>query len=93
MNPCELNPCQQNEICHKYGEYGFYLCVECTPEHKEYPHCKSWTPYFEHQYFLRTVISQMALGLFLIILILSFLYLFFFEKYIILLKFCTKSKN
>lgn len=40
FNPCELDPCQENEICQTFGSLGNYHCL-CTPDHTEYPFCRT----------------------------------------------------
>lgn len=44
FNPCELDPCQENEVCQTFGSLGNYRCL-CTPDHTEYPFCRTSMTY------------------------------------------------
>jgi len=39
-NPCDLNPCQENEICMQFGSFGNFYCL-CSPDNTEYPFCRT----------------------------------------------------
>ena len=39
MSPCELNPCNEFEICHEYGGIGFYYCL-CPADQTDYFSCR-----------------------------------------------------
>lgn len=38
LRPCDLYPCQANEVCYEYGEFGHYYCL-CSKEMSGYPEC------------------------------------------------------
>ena len=38
FKPCDLEPCQEGELCYEYGELGHYYCM-CNPSTIGYPFC------------------------------------------------------